>query len=57
MKATGKSGMTDTQINDFVNYFWKSLHPELFITPLIKKPNWVDLAIEINPDHTAGAIY
>ncbi|HEY9601862.1 MAG TPA: glycerate kinase [Allocoleopsis sp.] len=57
MKATGKSGMTDAQIDDFVNYFWKSLHPELFIAPLMNKPNWVDLVIEINPDHTAGAIY
>lgn len=57
MKAEGKSGMTDSQVDDFVSYFWKSLHPELFITPLIEKPNWVDLAIEINPDRTAGAIY
>jgi D-glycerate 3-kinase len=57
MIATGKSGMTDAQVDEFVEYFWKSLHPELFITPLIKNPNWVDLAIEINPDHTPGAIY
>ncbi|MCA1995191.1 MAG: glycerate kinase, partial [Coleofasciculus sp. S288] len=38
MIATGKSGMADLQIEQFVKYFWKSLHPELFITPLIKKP-------------------
>lgn len=57
MIATGKSGMTDEQVDEFVEYFWKSLHPELFITPLIKKPSLVDLVIEINPDHTISAIY
>jgi D-glycerate 3-kinase len=57
MIATGKSGMTDAQVNEFVEYFWKSLHPELFITPLTKKPSLVDLVIEINPDHTPGAVY
>ncbi|MGB7443523.1 MAG: glycerate kinase [Coleofasciculaceae cyanobacterium] len=57
MIATGKSGMTDSQISDFVNYFWKSLHPELFIAPLTKNPTLVDLVIEINPDHTIGALY
>ncbi|NEO29014.1 MAG: glycerate kinase [Symploca sp. SIO3C6] len=57
MIATGKSGMTDSQISDFVKYFWKSLHPELFIAPLIKNPSLVDLVIEINRDHSFGAIY
>lgn len=57
MIATGKSGMSDSQISDFVKYFWKSLHPELFITPLTKNPSLVDLVIEINGDHSFGAIY
>jgi D-glycerate 3-kinase len=57
MIATGKLGMTDAQVEQFVEYFWRSLHPELFITPLTKNSNWVDLVIEINPDHTIGAIY
>ncbi len=57
MIATGKSGMTNLQVDEFVKYFWKSLHPELFITPLIRNSSWVDLVIEINPDHTVGAIY
>jgi D-glycerate 3-kinase len=57
MIATGKSGMTDAQVDEFVEYFWKSLHPELFITPLTKNLRWVDLVIEITPDHTASAIY
>ena len=57
MIATGKSGMTDLQVDRFVEYFWKSLHPELFITPLTRNPRYVDLVVEINPDHSIGAIY
>jgi len=57
MIATGKSGMKDTEIKTFVEYFWRSLHPELFITPLTKSPLWVDLVVEINTNHTPGAVY
>ncbi|AFZ13993.1 glycerate kinase [Crinalium epipsammum PCC 9333] len=57
MIAAGKSGMTDSQIKEFVNYFWKSLHPELFIKPLITHPSYVDLVIEINADQSIGAVY
>ncbi|GAB4207159.1 MAG: hypothetical protein Fur006_64860 [Coleofasciculaceae cyanobacterium] len=57
MIATGKSGMTDSQIDRFVEYFWKALHPELFITPLTQDPKYVDLVVEINPDRTLGGIY
>lgn len=52
MIARGKRGMSDAQIEDFVNYFWRSLHPELFIPPLVKSPTTVDVVIEINPDHS-----
>ncbi|MFM7406480.1 MAG: glycerate kinase [Cuspidothrix sp.] len=55
MIAAGKSGMTDSEIENFVNYFWRSLHPELFINPLIKS-SAVDLVIEINADHSFGKI-
>jgi|GEM_PF-260114 len=57
MIATGKSGMSDTQISEFVEYFWKSLHPELFITPLTRNPSLVDVVVEVNRDHTPGAVY
>lgn len=57
MIAAGKSGMSNTQIKDFVNYFWRSLHPDLFITPLVKTPGAVDLVIEIQADHSIGAVY
>ena len=57
MIATGKSGMNDAQIYRFVEYFWRSLHPDLFIKPLTKDPRWVDLVIEINRDRSVGAVY
>lgn len=52
MIAEGKSGMSNAQIEEFVNYFWRSLHPELFITPLVKSGTGCDLVIAINPDHS-----
>jgi D-glycerate 3-kinase len=57
MVAAGKSGMSNSQIEDFVNYFWRSLHPELYLQPLRRSPSAVDLVIEICPDRTFGAIY
>jgi D-glycerate 3-kinase len=53
MIAAGKSGMSNAEIEQFVNYFWRSLHPELFIKPLIKD---VDLVIEIHGDRSFGKV-
>ncbi|MBD2448203.1 glycerate kinase [Nostoc sp. FACHB-152] len=57
MVGAGKSGMSNTQIEEFVNYFWRSLHPELFLKPLLRSSSIVDLVIEICPDRTFGKIY
>ncbi|BAZ45592.1 glycerate kinase [Chondrocystis sp. NIES-4102] len=57
MIALGKTGMTDAEITRFVEYFWKSLHPELFIKPLISNPELVDLVVEIKSDRAYGKIY
>lgn len=57
MIAAGKSGMTNEEIEQFVEYFWRSLHPELFINPLVKNPDLVDLVIEINPAHSPSIVY
>jgi D-glycerate 3-kinase len=56
MIATGKPGMTDAEIEEFVKYFWRALHPELFIKPLLKS-HQVDLVIEISPEHSIKAVY
>lgn len=50
MKAQGKAGMSDAAIDQFVEYFWKALHPELFITPLKNLGAGADLVITIGPD-------
>ncbi|WP_392481143.1 glycerate kinase [Nostoc sp. C110] len=57
MIAAGKSGMTNAEIEEFVNYFWRSLHPELFIKPLVKDATAVDLVVEIHADHSFGEVY
>ncbi|GAP96561.1 hypothetical protein [Leptolyngbya sp. NIES-2104] len=49
MIAQGKSGMSDAEIDQFVEYFWKALHPELFIPPILES---ADLVLEIGAEHT-----
>jgi len=57
MIASGKAGMTDQEIHEFVEYFWQALHPDLFIPPLLHDPAHVDLVIEINADHVPERVY
>jgi D-glycerate 3-kinase len=56
MMAAGKPGMSEAEINRFVAYFWKALHPELFIKSMVEGDR-VDLVIEIMSDRTLGKIY
>ena len=57
MKAQGKPGMDDAQIEEFVEYFWQALHPDLFIAPLKQDRQHTQLVVEINLDRTPRAIY
>jgi D-glycerate 3-kinase len=57
MIASGKSGMSAAEIREFVEYFWKSLHPALFIEPMRHDAELVDLVIEINADHYPERLY
>ncbi|WP_223048372.1 glycerate kinase [Leptothermofonsia sichuanensis] len=57
MRSPGKHGMNDNEIDKFVNYFWKALHPELFIKPLVETPGYVDRVIEIDQNHTPVTVY
>lgn len=54
MIAQGKTGMSDQEIDRFVEYFWQALHPELFIKPLT---HTADLVVEIKSDRSLGKIY
>ncbi len=57
MKAQGKGGMSDAEIGEFVEYFWKALHPELFLSPLLSEGSHVDLAVEMGGDRRITAVY
>ncbi|WP_225886950.1 glycerate kinase [Nodosilinea nodulosa] len=57
MKAQGKDGMSDATIDEFVEYFWCALHPELFIAPLKQDGEHVNLVVEIDRDRVPRAIY
>jgi D-glycerate 3-kinase len=57
MRAKGLAGMDDATVEQFVEYFWRSLHPELFITPLTQEPGWVDLVIVVGVDHRPERVY
>jgi len=56
MIAEGKTGMSDKEIEEFVNYFWKALHPEIFIKPLTQNPNLTNLVVNININHRINSI-
>jgi D-glycerate 3-kinase len=55
--AAGAEGMSDVEVSEFVDYFWRALHPELFITPLMQNAELVDLVVEINSEHRLDRIY
>lgn len=57
MKASGKPGMSDREIEQFVDYFWTALHPTLFIEPLAQNPQYTDLVIEIDAQHQPHRVY
>ncbi|WP_206043775.1 glycerate kinase [Geitlerinema sp. P-1104] len=54
--AQGKAGLSDEEIREFVEYFWKALHPELFITPLIAPEAKSALVVTLEADHGIGSI-
>jgi D-glycerate 3-kinase len=55
--ATGHTGMSDAEIDQFVDYFWQALHPELFVKPLVTDEDGADLVITINADHAIESVY
>jgi D-glycerate 3-kinase len=57
MQTSGRLGMSDAEIAEFVKYFWRSLHPDLFIRSLLEQTDTINLVIEINADHLPEKIY
>ncbi len=57
MQAAGNPGMSAAEVHAFVEYFWKALHPDLFIQPLVTQPGLVDLVVEIDAYHAPRRIF
>ncbi|MEM9245087.1 MAG: hypothetical protein AAGA67_05015 [Cyanobacteria bacterium P01_F01_bin.153] len=59
--AAGGKGLSKAEIGEFVDYFWRALHPDLFVTPWLTNgrdcdgdsPNCV---AEILGDHSVGEL-
>ena len=70
---SGKTGMSDAEITQFVEYFWKALHPELFMHQMVSSCDrhldrllgeqissdlaYADLVVEISRSHFPTKIY
>jgi D-glycerate 3-kinase len=57
MTATGRPGMSDAEIEQFVEYFWRSLHPALFYPPLLRDSEQVDWVVEVMADRRVGRVW
>ena len=63
MRVAGKESMGDLEIASFVTYFWKALHPELFISPLAETAKSsgdrakANLVVKIGQGHRIKAVY
>ncbi|TAO06493.1 MAG: glycerate kinase [Phormidium sp. SL48-SHIP] len=55
--AQGNAGLSDEEVREFVEYFWKALHPELFITPLLAPTAKSALVVTLEADHRIHRIY
>lgn len=53
----GEEGMTDLEIDAFVEYFWRALPPELFVEPLTRDPRLVDIVATIGADRLPNLIH
>ncbi len=49
-------GMSQTEVIDFVHYFWRSVHPAIYIRNLALDPQ-TDQVVLINDDHSIARIY
>ncbi|WP_205371159.1 glycerate kinase [Thermoleptolyngbya sp. PKUAC-SCTB121] len=57
MAAAGRPGMSDAEIDQFVEYFWRSLHPALFYPPLLRDSEQVDWVVEVRADRQVDRVW
>ena len=55
LRAKGE-GMTHQQIEEFVHYFWRSVHPAIHIKNLANDTVHTQQVVTINDDHSIGQI-
>jgi D-glycerate 3-kinase len=53
MREQGKGGMSDAEIREFVAYFHRSLHPEIFLPPLLEE---AEVVVEIDHNRAINTI-
>jgi D-glycerate 3-kinase len=56
MAASGRSAMADAEIDPFVEYFWRSLHPMLYVEPLLHDAEHVEWVIRVKGDRSLDRI-
>lgn len=56
-RETGRGGMTAEAVDQFVEYFWRALHPEIYVKPMLEAADQVDLVIRVAANHSPEAIY
>ena len=56
-RAVNKGSMSEREVAEFVEYFWRALHPELFVKPLLADAARVDLAIALDAQRQPTRIY
>ena len=64
MRANGKDGLSDEAIARFVTYFWRALHPELYVSPFTETATAsnadrrkADIFIKIGQGHMVKMLY
>lgn len=57
LRAAGRGAMAAPEVDAFVDYYWKALHPELFVRPLTQAGSAASLVVEVGAGHSIERIY
>ena len=49
-------GMTPDEIREFVYYFWRSVHPDIYMRNLVRDPVHTQQVVILNDDHSVGEV-
>lgn len=57
LRAAGRGAMAEGEVDAFVDYYQKALHPALFVQPLTQPGSWASLVIEVGVGHRVERVY